>query len=108
MRSGLGAHRASIVFYEAYAHVASLTREAGPRATVAISCSARSGKVSASIDGRRIADHKLDLIPGDMVQLRVAAKLQGADAKLGLLVRRDRGRSVAARGAVIGDTALYF
>jgi hypothetical protein len=56
-------------------------------ATVSVAYDAASGKVSASIDGRRIAEYKLDLLPGDTVQLRVAANLQAADAKLDLLIK---------------------
>jgi hypothetical protein len=59
----------------------------GHAAKLEISYSARSGKVSASTDGRSISEHKLDLIPGDTIQLRVAANLQGADAKLALLIK---------------------
>jgi hypothetical protein len=60
----------------------------GREATLALAYDARTGKASASLDGwRTIAEHKLDLIAGDTVQLRIAANLQAADAKLDLLIK---------------------
>jgi hypothetical protein len=64
-----------------------LRKWSGREGRLTLSYDAKAGKMVASLDGDRIAEHTLDLLPGDTVQLRVGANLQAADAALDVLVR---------------------
>jgi hypothetical protein len=55
--------------------------------TLAMTYDARRGTIVASINGRSTMDHTLDLLPGDSIELRVGATLEGPDAVADLVVR---------------------